>query len=91
MLSQFERFDRDLAGEQIRDFVIGKPGFAQDLAGMLAQSRRRPAQRAVRLAEPHRWPDNSNAPLGRMVGPREHFDSGKMLVVRQSAERVDRS
>jgi hypothetical protein len=31
ILSRLGRIDRDLAGEQVRDFVIVEPGFAQDL------------------------------------------------------------
>jgi hypothetical protein len=53
ILSRLAYLDRDLTGEQIRDFVIGQAGLAQDSR---EQSRRRAAHGAIRLTEPHRRP-----------------------------------
>src|SRR5215469_13077279 len=91
ILSRLSSFDRDLASEQICDFVIGEPGLAQDLARVLSQSRRRAAQCAVRAAEQYRRPYYSEAAFGWMLGWWKHLHAGEMLVFRQSGEPVDRS
>src|SRR4051812_17642570 len=90
-LSHLARIDRDLAGEQIRDFVITETSLSQDLTRMLAQSRRRMAQPAVCLAEPHRWPDDTNGSLCGMLGLGKHIYRGEVLVGGQFGEGVDRS
>ncbi len=77
--------DRDLAGDQILDLRLAEPGLAQDLARMLAQPRRRMAQGAIGIAEPHRRPNDPDAAFRGMVGQRKEIDGGELLVLGNSA------
>src|ERR1700730_8817006 len=76
------RGDRDSAGEEVVDLRLSEPGLAQDLAGMLAEPRRRAPHPAPGFAESHRRPHHPDRPLRRMLGEWKEPDRSEVCVGR---------